>query len=72
VVAAGEKVRLAGEIENRLVPGRYFLDFWVRRDRESGEMALQAMRLLGFLVFGTAPRHGLVNVHTDVEPVLEG
>jgi ABC-2 type transport system ATP-binding protein len=70
-VAAGRRMRLAGKIENRLVPGRYFLDCWIRQDQEHSGMALQALRLMQFVVYGTAPRHGLVSLETDVEPVLE-
>jgi ABC-2 type transport system ATP-binding protein len=72
-LAAGERVRLSGRIENALVPGRYSLDCWVRRDRQGAEPAFQCLRLLDFVVSGTAPhtRHGLVEVQTDVEAVSE-
>jgi ABC-2 type transport system ATP-binding protein len=72
-LAAGERVRLSGRIENALVPGRYSLDCWVRRDRQGAEPAFQCLRLLDFVVTGTAPhtRHGLVEVQTDVEAVSE-
>ena len=71
VVSEGQRVRLSGRIENRLVPGTYTLDCWIRRDRQTGDMALQAMRLTQFVVFGTAPRHGVVSLETDIEPVVE-
>ena len=64
-------VRLTGTIENRLVAGRYYLDCWVRQDQHETMMALQALRILRFVVYGTAPRHGVVKLHADVEPVLE-
>jgi ABC-type polysaccharide/polyol phosphate transport system ATPase subunit len=70
-LAAGQRVRIAGAIENRLVPGRYALDCWIRRDGEGRDMVLQPARLLYFLVYGTAPRHGVVALRTDVEPVPE-
>ena len=70
-VRVGQRVRLAGQIENRLVAGRYSLDCWIRQDGEQSGMALQALRLVHFLVYGTAPRHGVVSLRTDVEPVLE-
>ena len=35
-VGGGRRVRLAGEIENRLVGGRYFLDCWIREDDRHG------------------------------------
>ena len=61
----GQRVRLAGEIENPLVPGRYMLNCWVRRDGDAGDMAVQAMRLLHFAVYGTSQRYGLVSVRSD-------
>lgn len=70
-VSPGQRVRLAGEVENLLVPDSYTLQCWVRQDRESGEMALQAMRLLDFVVYGTAPKQGLVTVPIDLELQLE-
>jgi ABC-2 type transport system ATP-binding protein len=70
-IAAGQRVRVAGEIENRLVPGRYHIDCWLRRDRESGGMAVQGMRLVDLVVYGTGPRNGVVWLQTDVTPELE-
>jgi ABC-type polysaccharide/polyol phosphate transport system ATPase subunit len=70
-VAAGQRVRLAGEIENRLVPGRYHIDCWIRRDREHGDMAVQGIRLRDVVVYGTGPRSGIFTVRADVTPVIE-
>jgi ABC-2 type transport system ATP-binding protein len=70
-VAEGERVRLAGSIENRFVPGRYYFDCWVRQDERQNMMALQSLRILRFAVYGNAPRHGLVTLAADIEPSLE-
>jgi ABC-type polysaccharide/polyol phosphate transport system ATPase subunit len=70
-VSEGQRVRLAGEIENRLVPGRYHIDCWIRRDRERGDMALQGLRMRDLVVYGTASRTGIVTVNADVTPRLE-
>jgi ABC-type polysaccharide/polyol phosphate transport system ATPase subunit len=70
-VPAGGRVRLDGAIDNQLVTGRYFLDCWVREENDTGPMAVQGLRLLQFVVFGTEPRHGMVSVQADVVPVLE-
>ncbi len=70
-LAPGQRVRLNGQIENPLVPGRYTIDCWIRRDREMGDMTVQGLRLIHFVVYGTAPRHGLVSLQTDIEPVSE-
>jgi hypothetical protein len=65
-MAPGDRVQLAGDIENKLVPGRYSLDLWIRRDNEGGDMALQPIRLIHFVVYGTAPRHGVVALDNDI------
>jgi ABC-type polysaccharide/polyol phosphate transport system ATPase subunit len=70
-VAAGQRVRLTGRLENRLVAGRYYLDCWVRQDEHQTMMSLQALRIMRFMIYGTAPRHGVVTLHADIETVLE-
>jgi hypothetical protein len=71
-VATGGRVRLTGQIENRLVAGRYYLDCWIAQDDTESALTLQAIRVLRFVVFGTAPRHGLVMLDADVEAEVEG
>jgi ABC-2 type transport system ATP-binding protein len=70
-VLPGRRVRLAGPVENRLVPGQYTLDVYVREDAATGGMTVQGLRLASFVVHGTPPPHGMVSVRADVEPVLE-
>jgi ABC-2 type transport system ATP-binding protein len=65
-ISEGQRVRLVGEIENRLVPGRYLLNCWVRRDGAGGEWAVQALRLVEFSVHGDAVRYGFVSVQSDI------
>jgi hypothetical protein len=70
-IGEGERVRLAGTIENPLLPGRYFMNCFIyREDRRMG--ALQAVHLPDFVVFGTKPAPGIVSVRTDVRAVAEG
>jgi ABC-2 type transport system ATP-binding protein len=71
-LAAGERVRLSGRVENALVPGKYAIGCWVRREREDGEEAVQGLRLLDFVVEGTKPGDGLISVDADVEAIPEG
>jgi ABC-2 type transport system ATP-binding protein len=70
-VPAGGRLRIAGQIENRLVAGRYYLDCWIRQDEQELIMGVQCIRLLSFVVYGTAPRHGVVVLNTDVEASVE-
>jgi hypothetical protein len=71
-VRAGRRVRLAGEIENRLVPGRYFVHCYAARSREQGDVALHQLRLFDFVVYGpTGAGKGSVRVDADVEATLE-
>jgi hypothetical protein len=64
-------VLLAGPVENRLVPGEYSLDVYVREDREAGGMTVQGLRLFSFTVAGPPPAYGVVSVRAELEPVLE-
>ncbi len=70
-VPAGSRVRIAGSIENRLLPGRYFVHCWVARNRTQGDMALHLVRLLDFVVYGTRSGPGSVHVESDVEASVE-
>ena len=70
-VPGGQRIRLRGSIENRLVPGRYYLDCWVRQDESQSVVAVQGLRLLGFVVYGTAPRDGVVTVDAQISASLE-
>jgi ABC-2 type transport system ATP-binding protein len=65
-IAQGETLTITGSVENRLVPGRYRLDCWVRRHDHAGDLAMQAVRLLEFMVFGATPPRGVVTHETDV------
>jgi len=67
----GQRVRLRGSIENPFVPGSYSIDCWIGRQGEAGDIALQPLRLVHFYVYGTAPRHGIVSLRSDVEAVVE-
>jgi ABC-type polysaccharide/polyol phosphate transport system ATPase subunit len=67
-VPPGGRIAVAGEVENPLGPGRYFLDCWVRNDPDEGSVAVQGLRLLQFVVYGTGGPMGLVSVRADVEP----
>src|SRR3954469_14108080 len=70
-IPANQRIHLSGPIENELVPGRYFVDCWVRRDRDQGDLAVQGIRLLDFVVYGTAPAGGVVTARADVKVVAE-
>jgi ABC-2 type transport system ATP-binding protein len=68
---AGERVRISGEIENRLLPGRYHVECWATRNRTAGDLAVHPMRLLDFIVYGTEPAPGSVEVRNEVRAVIE-
>jgi ABC-2 type transport system ATP-binding protein len=65
-ISAGQRVRIAGKVENPLLPGRYFVHCWIFRERNGGG-ALQHLRLFHFIVYGTKPGLGMVSVKADVE-----
>jgi ABC-2 type transport system ATP-binding protein len=67
-LAAGQRVRISGKVENPLLPGRYFVHCWIFRQRHRSG-ALQHLRLFDFVVYGTKPGLGIVSVEADVEAV---
>jgi energy-coupling factor transporter ATP-binding protein EcfA2 len=71
VLPAGQRVRLAGTIENRLMPGRYSVTALISRNRSFGDLALHVLRVIDFVVYGTEPGPGAVSVDVDVEAVVE-
>jgi ABC-type polysaccharide/polyol phosphate transport system ATPase subunit len=70
VLPAGNRVLVGGEIENRLLPGRYHIGAWVVRNRTAGDLALHAMRLLDFTVYGTQQGPGSIRLNDDVRVVV--
>jgi hypothetical protein len=72
VLRAGERVLVSGEIENRLLPGRYHVSSWVVRNRAAGDLALHTFKLLEFLVYGTEVGAGSVRMNDDVEARIVG
>ena len=71
VVPEGGRVRIAGTVENRLLPGRYFVQCYVARSREQGDVAMHLLRLFDFVVYGTPSGKGSVYVDADVEAEVE-
>jgi ABC-type polysaccharide/polyol phosphate transport system ATPase subunit len=71
VLKAGQRVRISGRIENRLMPGRYYVSSMISRNRSQGDLALHVLRLLDFVVYGTHPGPGPVSVDTDLKAIVE-
>jgi ABC-type polysaccharide/polyol phosphate transport system ATPase subunit len=70
VVPAGRRVKISGWVENRLLPGRYFVRSWILRDRTEGDLAMHVLQVLSFFVFGTRRGPGNVVVDADVDARL--
>jgi ABC-2 type transport system ATP-binding protein len=70
-VAVGQRFRIGGTVENRLLPGRYFVNCYIARNRTQGDYALHFVRLLELVVYGTRPGPGSVSMDADVEAAVE-
>jgi ABC-type polysaccharide/polyol phosphate transport system ATPase subunit len=68
----GQRVRLRGTIENQLTPGRHSLGCWVARSEEISELALQALQILDFVVYGTGAAFAPMTVDNDISITPEG
>jgi len=66
----GQRVRVSGEIENRLAPGRYVVKCWVHRNHNYANLVLHAPHVLDFVVFGSEVS-GVVDVEHDLRAVIE-
>jgi ABC-type polysaccharide/polyol phosphate transport system ATPase subunit len=64
---SGQRATLSGTIDNVLLPGRFSVRTWISRNRAQGDLALHALRLLDFTVFGTQPGPGDVAVRADMQ-----
>ncbi len=63
----GERVQLLVEVQNLLRPGRYYLHGRIYRNEEMTDIAMQVMRTLDFVVFGTEAFPGAVSLVENVE-----
>jgi len=70
-IAAGQRIRLTGTIENPLLPGRYFVHCSVARTRSEGGEALQILRFANFEVHGAEPGLGIVSVRGHLDAAVE-
>jgi ABC-type polysaccharide/polyol phosphate transport system ATPase subunit len=70
VIPAGRRVEISGLVENRLLPGRYFVKAWVVRNETQGDLAMHVLEVLDFFVFGTMRGPGNFVVDVDVHARL--
>jgi energy-coupling factor transporter ATP-binding protein EcfA2 len=70
-VPVGGRISISGTVENPLLPGRYFVELWVARNRDEGSLAMHRTHLLDLVVYGTRPGAGNVSVANDVRARLE-
>jgi len=68
---AGQRVRLSGELENRLAPGRYVVKCWIHRDHNYANLVLHSPQVLDFVVFGKDGA-GVVSLDHEVTASVEG
>ena len=69
-VKAGQRMEILTEIENRLVPGHYFLHMGVNRSFEGG-LALYVPNMVDFVVFGGSRSRGVVVLDQHTESKIE-
>ena len=67
----GQRVRLRGELENRLAPGRYVVKCWIHRDHNFANLVLHSPHVLDFVVFGKDGA-GVVSLDHEVTASVEG
>ncbi len=68
---AGERVRLAGTIENRLANGRYDITCMITSHEQSGLINGQQLKLKDFVVYGPKLIVGAVEVEAEIDARTE-
>jgi len=71
-IAAGERVTVSADVVNRLNPGRYYVGGRIFHNETKNEMAMQVVRVLDFVVFGTESASGAVRLVKDVGIRMNG
>jgi ABC-2 type transport system ATP-binding protein len=71
VLRAGQRLRLSGIIENRLLPGRYVVTAMISRNHSLGDLALHVLRVIDFIVYGTETGPGSVSIDVDIDAIVE-
>jgi ABC-2 type transport system ATP-binding protein len=65
-LAAGERIKVSADVENLLVPGRYFVHCGVNRLQDPGT-ALYSHEAINFVVFGGEPQtHSIVHLPYEI------
>ncbi len=67
----GQRVRLSGELENRLASGRYVVKCWIHREHNIANLVLHSPHVLDFVVFGKDTA-GVVSLAHEVTVAVEG
>jgi hypothetical protein len=70
-LGAGERVRVAATIENRLAPGRYYVTALVCRNANMTDVVLRIPNVLDFVVYGTHVSPGVVSLRSELEAFPE-
>ena len=71
-LTAGEQVTISAEVTNILKPGRFHVGGRVFHNENRNETAMQVVRVLDFVVFGTDGGSGAVDMVDNVQIRMEG
>ncbi|MBK5232550.1 MAG: ABC transporter ATP-binding protein [Thermoleophilia bacterium] len=71
-LGAGERVTVSADVVNRLNPGRYYVGGRIFHNENNNEMAMQVVRVLDFVVFGTENSSGAVRLVKEVGIKMTG
>lgn len=69
-IAAGKKVLVEAELENRLMPGRHFIHCGAQSSRGGG-VSIYVHNALDFVVFGNTTSKGIVALAHEIEASVE-
>ncbi|MCB0829086.1 MAG: ABC transporter ATP-binding protein [Solirubrobacterales bacterium] len=71
-MAAGDRLLVSAPVENRLVPGRYFVNAYAYRNNAIRDIGMEVLHAIDFSVFGTNRLPGVVSLVDEVEITESG
>ena len=66
-VAAGDRLLITAQVENRLLPGRYFVNAYAYRNNSIRDIGMEVLHAIDFVIFGTNRMPGMVSLVDQVE-----
>lgn len=66
-MAPGDRLLVTADVENRLLPGRYFVNAYAYRNNSIRDIGMEVLHAIDFVIFGTKRMPGMVSLVDRME-----